>query len=110
MNNKKSDTFQGQIKMALKEAIPDLDRTFNRLFQTLRINSHLTGAGIRKCEGHSAAHLVFVMVASIFLALPGLCGYARLNLTALTAAGKDAFYRLKNRDLGWRSFLWRFLG
>jgi len=110
MYNKKIDTFQGQIKMALKEAIPDLDRTFNRLFQTLRIKSHLTGAGIRKCEGYSVVHLVFIMFISVFLNLPGLCGYAHLNLTALTTAGKDAFYRLKNRDLGWRSFLWRFLG
>ena len=109
MYNKKSEAFQGQIKMALKEAIPDLDLTFNKLFQTLRIKSHLTGAGIRKCEGHPAVHLVFVMFTSVFLNLPGLCGCAHLNLTALTAAGKDAFYRLKNRDLSWRSFLWRFL-
>jgi hypothetical protein len=109
MYNKKSDKFQGQIKMALKEAIPDLDLTFTRLFQTLRIKSHLTGAGIRKCEGYSAVHLVLVMFTSVFLNLPGLCGCAHLNLTALTAAGKDAFYRLKNRDLSWRSFLWRFL-
>jgi len=107
---RKIDTFQGQIKMALKEAIPDLDLTLAKVFQTLRIRSHLTGAGIRKCEGYAAGHLIFAMFTSIFLTLPGLCGYAHLNLTALTTASKDAFYRLKNRDLGWRSFFWRFLG
>ena len=110
MYTRKIDTFQGQIKMALKEAIPDLDLTLAKVFQTLRIRSHLTGAGIRKCEGYAAGHLIFAMFTSIFLTLPGLCGYAHLNLTALTTASKDAFYRLKNRDLGWRSFFWRFLG
>ena len=110
MYNKNINEFQGQIKTALKEALPTLDLTCNRLFQRLRIKSHLTGAGIRKCEGYAAVHLVFVMFISVFLNLPGLCGPAHLNLTALTAAGKDAFYRLKHRDLSWRSFLWRFLG
>ncbi len=57
--------------MALKEAVPPPDQTFTKLFQTLRNKSHLTGAGVRKCEGSSAVHLVFVMFTSVLLAQPG---------------------------------------
>jgi len=110
MYNKKIEKFQGQVEMVLKEAISDIDLTLTKLFKIFRIKSHLTSAGIKKLEGYSAGHLVFAMFTMVFLSLPGLCSCAHLHLTALTAASKDAFYRLKNRDLSWRSFWWRFLG
>ncbi len=110
MYNKKIDKFQGQVEMVLKESLADIDLTCTQLFKTLRIKSHLTGAGIRKLEGYSACHLLFALFTLVFLPLKGVSSCARLNLTTITAAGKDAFYRLKNRDLSWRSFLWRLLG
>ena len=37
------------------------------MFAVLQIQSHLTGAGIRKCEGFPPAHLLFVLTNLVFL-------------------------------------------
>ncbi len=42
--------------MALKNFCPDLELSLKELFAGLHIYSHLTGAGIRQCEGFSLRH------------------------------------------------------
>jgi len=109
MHSKKIGKFQGQIETAFQEAIADIDIKVHKLFKMLRVMSHLTAAGIRKLEGHSAFHLLYVLVNLAFLHIKGIGEFSQRNLTALSEAQKDAFYRFKNRDYSWRSFHWRFV-
>ena len=57
MYNRKIALFQGQIETALKNFRADLELRLKELFAVLHVQSHLTGAGICKCEGISPWHL-----------------------------------------------------
>ena len=61
MHNRKIAHFQGQIETALKKFREELDLRMKDLFAKLRIKSHLTAAGICKCEGFPPVHLLFVL-------------------------------------------------
>ncbi len=50
MHNRKIVRFQGQIETALKIFWAGLELRIKELFAVLHIQSHLTGAGIRKLE------------------------------------------------------------
>lgn len=102
--------FQGQIETVLKESLADLDIKVKKIFSKLRIQSHLTAAGIRKYDGYTALELVYAMVNMCFMHLHGIADFVKRNLTVITGARKDAFYRLKKRDCGWRAFHWRLVG
>ena len=67
MHNREIAHFQGQIETALKKFREELDLRMKNLFAKLRIQSHLTAAGIRKCEGYSPLHLLFVLTKVVFL-------------------------------------------
>ena len=110
MHSTVDDGFQGQIETVLKESLADLDIKVKKIFQKLRIRSHLTAAGIRKNEGYTANELVYAMVNMCFMHIHGVADFVKRNLTFLCEARKDAFYRLKKRDCGWRSFHWRLVG
>jgi len=81
-----------------------------KIFQKLRIQSHLTAAGIRKNDGYTAIELVYAMVNMCFMHIHGVADFVKRNLTVICEARKDAFYRLKKRDCGWRAFHWRLVG
>ena len=110
MHNRVNIEFQGQIETVLKESLADLDIKVKKIFQKLRIQSHLTAAGIRKHDGYTALELVYAMVNICFMHIHGVADFVKRNLTVLTEARKDAFYRLKKRDCGWRAFHWRLVG
>jgi hypothetical protein len=42
--------------------------------------------------------------------IQGVADFVKSNLTVICEARKDAFYRLKKRDCGWRAFYWRLVG
>ena len=67
MHNRKIARFQGQIETALKNFRADLELKIKELFAVLHIQSHLTGAGIRKYEGVPAVYLLFVLTNLVFL-------------------------------------------
>jgi hypothetical protein len=110
MHNRVDIGFQGQIETVLKESLADLDIKVKKIFQKLRIQSHLTAAGIRKHDGYTALELVYAMVNICFMHIHGVADFVKRNLTVLTGARKDAFYRLKKRDCSWRAFHWRLVG
>ena len=110
MHNRVDVGFQGQIETVLKESLADLDIKVKKIFQKLRIQSHLTAAGIRKHDGYTALELVYAMVNICFMHIHGVADFVKRNLTVLTGARKDAFYRLKKRDCSWRAFHWRLVG
>jgi hypothetical protein len=110
MHNRVDVGFQGQIETVLKESLADLDIKVKKIFHKLRIQSHLTAAGIRKHDGYTAIELVYAMVNICFMHIHGVADLVKRNLTVLTGARKDAFYRLKKRDCGWRAFHWRLVG
>ena len=110
MHSKNEVEFQGQIETVLKQSLADLDIKVMKIFQKLRIQSHLTAAGIRKNGGYTAFELMYAMVNMCFMHIPGVADFVKRNLTVICAAQKDAFYRLKKRDCGWRAFHWRLVG
>jgi hypothetical protein len=110
MHSKIEVEFQGQIETVLKQSLADLDIKVKKIFQKLRIQSHLTAAGIRKNDGYAAIELVYAMVNMCFMHIHGVADFVKRNLTVICEARKDAFYRLKKRDCGWRAFHWRLVG
>jgi len=110
MHNRVDVGFQGQIETVLKESLADLDIKVKKIFRKLRIQSHLTAAGIRKHDGYTALELVYAMVNMCFMHIHGVADFVRRNLVVLSGAQKDAFYRLKKRDCSWRAFHWRLVG
>jgi hypothetical protein len=109
LHNKKRTLFQGQIETALKNLRADLDLRIKGLFTTLRIQSHLTGAGIRKGEGFRPVHLLFVLTNLAFLHIKTVYDLVQRPIQALFLAQKDAFYRFKKAEWSWRPFYRRFL-
>jgi DDE superfamily endonuclease len=109
MHSKNEVEFQGQIETVLKQSLADLDIKVIKIFQKLHIQSHLTAAGIRKHCGYTAFELMYAMVNMCFMHIHGVADFVKRNLTVICAAQKDAFYRLKKRDCGWRSFHWRLV-
>ena len=110
MHNRVDVEFQGQIETVLNESLCDLDIKVKKIFQKLRIQSHLTAAGIRKNDGYTTIELVYAMVNMCFMHIHGVADFVKRNLTVICEARKDAFYRLKKRDCGWRAFHWRLVG
>lgn len=109
MHNKKLGLFQGQIETALKKFRADLELRMRSLFAELHIQSHLTGAGIRKCEGYTPLHLLFTLVNMVFLPIKTVHSLIQKPLTNFFRAKKDAFYRFKKGEWSWRPFYRRFL-
>ena len=109
MHNRKIARFQGQIETALKNFRADLELRLKELFAVLHIQSHLTGAGIRKCQGFPARHLLFVLTNLVFLHLKTVHDLLQRPLQALFLAQKDAFYRFKKAEWSWGPFYRRFL-
>ena len=109
MHNRKIVRFQGQIETALKNFRAGLELRIKELFAGLQIQSHLTGAGIRKYKGVPAVHLLFVLTNLVFLHLKTVHDLLRRPLTSWGKAQKDAFYRFKKAEWSWGPFYRRFL-
>ena len=109
MHNRKIARFQGQIETALKNFRADLGLRIKDLFAVLHIQSHLTGAGIRKHEGFGTAHLLFVLTNLVFLHIKTVHELLHRPLQSLFQAQKDAFYRFKKAEWSWGPFYRRFL-
>jgi hypothetical protein len=109
MHNRKSARFQGQIETALKNFHANLELRIKDLFAALHIQSHLTGAGIRKHEGFGAGHLLFVLTNLVFLHIKTVHDLLQRPLHSLFQAQKDAFYRFKKAEWSWGPFYRRFL-
>jgi hypothetical protein len=109
MNTPKLACFQGQIETVLKMSLTDLDLRIRKLFPVLRIQSHLTGAGIRKWDGYSPTHLLFVLVNLAFLRVQSVHELTKRVVRTFSKARKDTFYRFKNGEWSWRPFFWRFV-
>jgi len=109
LHNRKIALFQGQIETALKKFRADLELRMRSLFADLHIQSHLTGAGIRKGEGYAPLHLLFVMVHMMFLPIKTVHALMQKPLAHFFQAHKDTFYRFKKGEWSWRPFYRRFL-
>lgn len=109
MHNRKIARFQGQIETALINFRANLELRLKELFAVLHIQSHLTGAGIRKCEGFSPRHLLFVLTNLVFLHIKTVHDLLHRPLQALFLAQKDTFYRFKKAEWSWGPFYRRFL-
>jgi hypothetical protein len=109
MHNRKIARFQGQIETALKNFRADLELKIKELFAVLHIQSHLTGAGIRKYEGVPAVYLLFVLTNLVFLHIKTVHDLLRRPLQSWFKAQKDAFYRFKKAEWSWGPFYRRFL-
>ncbi len=109
MHNRKIVRFQGQIETALKIFRAGLELRIKELFAVLHIQSHLTGAGIRKHEGVSAQQLLFVLTNLAFLHIKTVHDLLRRPLHSLFKVQKDAFYRFKKAEWSWGPFYRRFL-
>jgi len=110
MHNRKMPAFHGQIETVWQDTLSNLDLKVKQTFKVLRIQSHLTAAGIRKWAGYPAAQLLYVLVNLVFMHIHSVGEFAHRTLVALSPAKKDAFYRFKNHDFSWRSFQWRLIG
>jgi hypothetical protein len=113
LHNGKLARFQGQIETALKKFAAELDLRMKDLFANLRIKSHLTAAGIRKCEGFPPVHLLFVLTNTVFLHIATVHDLLSRPLKPFFQAQKDTFYRFKKAEWGWGTFYRRvilFLG
>jgi hypothetical protein len=109
LHNRKLAHFQGQIETALKNFRADLELKIKELFAVLHIQSHLTGAGIRKSEGVPAVYLLFVLTNLVFLHIKTVHDLLRRPLQSWFKAQKDAFYRFKKAEWSWGPFYRRFL-
>jgi len=109
LHNRKIVRFQGQIETALKNFRADLELRIKEQFAVLHIQSHLTGAGIRKYEGVPAVYLLFVLTNLAFLHIKTVHDLLRRPLQSWFKAQKDAFYRFKKAEWSWRPFYRRFL-
>jgi DDE superfamily endonuclease len=109
LHSKKLALFQGQIETALKNFRAGLELRIKELFAVLHIQSHLTGAGIRKHEGFSPRHLLFVLTNLAFLHIRTVHDLLHRPLHSLFLAQKDAFYRFKKAEWSWGPFYRRFL-
>jgi hypothetical protein len=109
LHNRKIVRFQGQIETALKNFRAGLGLRIKELFAVLHIQSHLTGAGIRKQEGFSPRHLLFVLTNLAFLHIKTVHDLLHRPLQSLFQAQKDTFYRFKKAEWSWGPFYRRFL-
>ena len=109
MNTRKLATFQGQIETVLKLSLADLDLRVRKLFEVLRIKSHLTSAEIRKWDGYAPIHLMFVLVNLVFVHVGSVHDLTKRFVATFYKAQKDTFYRFKNSEWSWRPFYWRFI-
>lgn len=109
MHNRNIARFQGQIETALRNFRADLELRIKELFAVLHIQSHLTGAGIRKYEGFRPVHLLFVLTNLVFLHIQTVHDLVRRPLKSLFLAQKDTFYRFKKAEWSWGPFYRRFL-
>jgi hypothetical protein len=109
LHNKKLALFQGQIETAMKKFRTDLELRMRSLFPDLHIRSHLTQAGVRKCEGVKPFRLLFILVNMMFLPIKTVHALMQRPMANFFQAQKDTFYRFKKGEWSWRPFYRRFL-
>jgi hypothetical protein len=97
------------METALKNFRADLELRIKELFAVLLIQSHLTGAGIRKGEGFRPVQLLFVPTNLVFLHIKTVQDLLRRPLQSWFKAQEDAFYRFKKAEWSWGPFYRRFL-
>jgi hypothetical protein len=64
----------------------------------LRIKSHLTAAGIRKCEGYSPLLLLFILTNVVFLHIATVHDLFSRPLKSFSQAHTDTFDRFKKAE------------
>ncbi len=79
------------------------------VFARLRIQSHLTAAGIRKGEGYRPGHLLFVLTNALFLHIATVHDLLSRPLQPFFQAQKDTFYRFKKAEWSWGAFYRRVI-
>ena len=109
MYNTKCKKFKGEIENYLDKEKNIFESRIDRAFCMLNLKTQLNRVKIKKKDGYHASHLLFILTLLPLLKIPTIHSFCQKQWHQWCVARKDAFYRFKQSDLRWRSFMYNVL-
>ena len=101
--------FKGEIENYVTKGKNILESRIDRIFHMLNIKTQLNRSKIRKKDGYHPAHLLFILTLLPMLKIKTVHSFCQKQWYHWCIARKDAFYRFKQTDARWRSFMYKVL-
>ena len=109
MYTTKCKKFKGEIENYLDKEKNIFESRIDRAFYMLNLKTQLNRVKIKKKDGYHAAHLLFILTLLPLLKIPTIHSFCQKQWHQWCVARKDAFYRFKQSELRWRSFMYSVL-
>jgi hypothetical protein len=101
--------FKGEIENYVTKGKNIFESRIDRTFRMLNVKTHLNHTKIRKKDGYHAAHLLFMLTLLPMLKIKTVHSFCQKRWYHWCIARKDAFYRFKQTDARWRSFMYKVM-
>ena len=101
--------FQGEIENYLKIGQNNFDVKIDSALCSLKLKTLLCKSNIIKRDGYPASHILLILFVLPLLRLKSVNSFCNKKWHQWSVAGKDTFYRFKNRAFRWRSLLYTLM-
>ena len=99
MHNTNQIKFKGEIEKYVNKSGNIFESKIDRVFSFLKIKTCLNRTNIKKYDGYSAAHLLFVLTLLPLLKIPTINFFCEKHLEQWSRIKKDTFYFLLDRGI-----------
>jgi hypothetical protein len=101
--------FKGEIENYLRNGQNNFDVKIDHAFCSLKLKTWLCRSNVIKRDGYPASHVLFILFVLPLLRIKTVNSFCNKKWHQWSVAGKDTFYRFKNRTFRWRSFLYKVI-
>lgn len=108
MDTKNINTFRGEIENYLGKDQNNFDSKIDEALTSLNIKTILCQAGIIKKDGVHAAQIFFILLLLPMLSVKTVHSFCGKSWKHWSECGKDVFYRFRQKDYRWRTFMYKF--
>ena len=101
--------FKGEIENYVNSRNNIFESRIERAFSFLNFKTILSRTNIKKKDGYHAGHLLFILTLLPLLKIDTVHSFCLKQWYHWSASQKDSFYRFKQRNHRWRTFMYKVM-